>query len=321
MPSIFELSATDPRTTLVLNNFVEAAPIVEDLNAESAFYTRNGDSDRVREGRKADSGGIFRGMNEDNNQSAANVTYVTGDKKIVSFSPNVDKMNEQRGNDIDSELAYETGQMSEDAGYEFQKAMFEGDSGTNADSIDGFRSLVKSANVETPDNKLVVPLGGDSKKQEQQEFIEYFMNWMESIPGGADYVYVNGKLKTRLLLVAKNVGFYSEGKDALGNEVDMIGEVAIKSAGWGPDRNRLLPFTESYTDSGSTTHTNTSSAFAVRYGTRRQVTMLTSNGGCLVDFDPNYSSNKIAHHVNMDTAPIVQEPDALQQLEGLALSA
>lgn len=321
MPTIQQLSASDARTTLVLDNFIEAAPIIADLNAEDAFYTREGDSDRVREGRDADSGGIFRGVNTDNNPSAANVTYVSGDKKIVSFTATVDKINEQRGNDIDSELAYETGAKAENAGYRFQKAMFEGDSGTNADEIDGFRAQASGDQVEEPDEKLVVPLGGDAQKQAQQEFMEYFMTWMDSIPGGADYVYVNGKLRTRLLLVAKNLGFYRQSKDALGNEIEMIGDVAIQSAGWGPDRNRLLPFTESFTDLNGTTHDDTSSAFAARYGTRRQTTMLTSQGGCMVDFDGNYGSNHIAHHVNMDTAPIVQEPEALQQLRGLALSA
>lgn len=319
MPSIFELSATDPRTTLVLNNFVQAAPIIQDLNAESAFYTRNGDSDRVREGRDSTGGSLFRSINADNNPSAANVTYVSGDKKIISFSPKVDKINEARGNDIDSELAYETAAKAENKGYAFQTAMFEGDSGTNADSIDGFRSLVASANVEEPPEKLVIPIGGDAVKQAQQEFFEYFFNWLEAIPGGADYAYMNNKIRNRMLMAAKNVGYYRQSKDALGNRVEMVGDVVVRGAGHKADRSLNLPFNESYTDDSATTHNDTSSIFAARFGTRRQVTMLTSQGGFLVDFEEK--SNHLYHHVNADVAPIVQEPDALQQLRGVALSA
>jgi len=319
MPSIFELSATDPRTTLVLNNFVETAPIVRDLNAQSAFYTAEGSADTLREGRDGTVSDIFRSINSDNNPSAANVTYVTGDKKIVSFSASVDKINEQRGSDIDSELAYETAQKAEDAGYAFQTAMFEGDSGQDADSFDGFRALCKSANVESPPSKLVLPIGGDSKRAEQMEFFEYLFNWMEAIPGGAEYLYCNNKLRNRMLMAAKNIGYYRQTKDALDQRVEMIGDVIVRGAGHKADGSLNLPFNETFND--GTTHNDTSSLFAVRYGTRRQVTMLTSNGGCLVDFDDNYGTNHIAHHVNMDSAPILQEPDALQQLEGVGLSA
>lgn len=315
MAKLREISPSDPVTTRALDGIETTCPILQDAE----FYTRAGDSDRVKKAGDGSTSDIFRSQNAGNNPTPRSNTYDDVSKKIVSFDAQADVILEDRNESPEEELADQTYLEARDAGYVLQEKFFEGDSGVDAEEFDGKRAIVPAANVETPDDKIVLPLGGDAQKQAQQEAMEAIINFFSRVPGGASHAYMNFLMRNRLLVVAKNLGFYRQTKDELGNVVDRVGDTIIRAAGYKKDGTPNLPFTESFTDSGATTHTNTSSIFACRWAERADLSVLTSVG--LKGRYAGQSGNLITNNVNMDAALVLQDDNALHQHKGFALAA
>jgi len=317
MATIREVSPQDPISQRALDGLEETAPIL--TQGEIEFYTRDGDQDRVQKAGDSSDTELFRSQNTDNSPTPRSNDYADAVKKILSYDAEADVILEDRNRDPEEELTDQTYLESRERGYIFQNKIFEADSATNADEFDGMRVQVPSGHVIEPDDKIVMPLGGDSKKQAQQEAIEEILKFFERVPGGAQVAYVNNFMKIRLLAIAKSTGFYGQSKDELGDTIDMVGDTIIRGAGRKKDGSSVLPFSESFTDSSSTTHTNTSSIFACRWAERADLTMLTSVG--LKGRYAGQSGNMITTNLNMDAQLVLQDDNALWQKRGFALSA
>lgn len=305
------ISPSDPLTNLVLEGLEASAPILRDIQ----FYARGGSSDLLKTQREAETpASIFRSLNEANTATGATPNYDTIAKKIVSFDAKVDVILEDRNEDPEAELAQQTRLKANEAGWILQEQAFEGDVAGDAESFDGLRNLVDASwQLEVDTNGIVLQLGNsDDAVTAQQVAIEKLQQLFAMVRGGASHAYMNEYLKIRLLTIAKNLGFYRQSKDELGNTIEQIGDVIIRGAGYTKAGTPLLPFDETVG-----TATNCSSIFAVRWGERVELTALTSVG--VKARYAGQSGNFITNNVNLDMALALQNPTALVQSSGWRL--
>lgn len=317
MALLREISPNDPVTQLALTGFEgrtsvsmmtrPPAPILRDAQ----FYTRPGSADRVKDARLAgEKTKVTRSINEANSATAPTPTYSTPAKKIVSWDAKVDVVLEDRQEDPETELAHQSILESEEVGYELQELFFEGDDAADAEDFDGMRQLVDSSWVFT--DGLLVPAGNaDAIVEAQQLAVEKFKQSAARVRRGATHAYMNEYLKMRWITIAKNLGYYRMMKDELGDEVEMIGDIIIRGAGYGRTGTPLLPFTE--TDPVS----NSSSIFFVRWGERQNLTCLTSVG--VRGRYAGQSGNFITNNFNLDMTLLLQDATAMSQVKGWRL--
>ena len=306
-------SPSDPITNAVLTGFERSAPaIMQDLE----FYIKTGSADSVKRAKATSTkSDIFRALNEDNTPDAYTPVYDPVAKKIVSFDVKVDVQLEDRNEDPEAELAQLTVIEAESVGYSLQEAFFEGNddvSEGNPLSFKGLRALADEYGNIIQADYGIAPVGGADNTiiTQQQQFIEELTNFFKRIRGGATHAYMHEDVKTRLLNIAKNLGYYRTAKDELGNEIEMIRGVIIRGAGYKENGDLLLPFTEA---------DDTSSIFACRFGERTNLTCLTSVG-----VKARYAGqigNFLINNVNMDAAMHLQAPTALYQLTGITLGS
>jgi len=303
-----QVSTSDPVSQLALAGLEETAPILQDAQ----FYTRPGSADRVKHAREGTAKTkITRSLNEANTATAPTVSYDTPAKKIVSFDVKVDVILEDRNEDAEAELAHQTFLESIEAGWELQELFFEGDNGADAEDFDGMRNIVNATWILT--DGLLIPAGNaDAIVEAQQLAVEKFMQHSARVRGGASHAYMNEYLKIRWLTIAKALGYYRQSKDELGNMIEQIGNVVIRGAGYAKAGTPLLPFTETSPNPSS------SSIFFVRWGERRNLTLLTSVG--VKGRFAGQSGNFIINNINLDATLYLQDDTALVQSKGWTLA-
>lgn len=311
-----QISQANPVTNIVLDEFEKEAPIL----ADAEFYSKDGNSDLSKRGREPGDGpaDVFRDLNEPETSTPPTRTYDPVVKRIVSFEAQVDRVLEQRNVDVATELEQETRIKANEAGQTIQETFFLGDEADNPKSPNGMAALVQPDRVVNGmgGDPVALVLGGDAKRLEQQVVLEFILNWLRSIR--ATHAYFPDTFLTRLLLVAKNLGFYQLqlAKDSVGATIenDTIGGVIMRSAGRKYSGADILPFTETLGDAD-----DTASAFACRWGQGTDLTVLTSVG---VSGDYEGLRGKFyVNTVDMDMQLHLQRHGSLGQLRGLQLPA
>lgn len=310
------ISPSDPISAIAVSQFEQFAPVTRDIQ----FYTKPGAADLLKDKRTGATTSLFRSINEDLSPTKPTNTYTTVAKKIVSFEATVDVVLEDRNEDVNTELAEQSRLEAIDAAYLFQEAFFEGDDDVNAESFNGIRELVNASYLKdtadfdsTLTNGLVLALGNsDANVTLQQKAIEIIQQFFATIRGGASHAYMPESLKIRLLTIAKNLGYYRQSKDELGNTIEFINDVAIRGAGYKKDGTMLLPFSETLGESNVCT-----SIFAVRWGERSDLTSLTSVG--LKGRYTGQVGNQYVNNFNLDMAFALANVTALSQLKGFRL--
>jgi hypothetical protein len=306
-----QISPSDNLTNVILTGLEKNAPALQDIQ----FYSKMGDADSLKKQRTGSTTSIFRPLNEDNEATPPSNTYDPIAKKIVSFDIKVDRVLEDRNEDVATELVTQSGLEAEDAGWILQEKFFEGNSSTEgSDEFDGLRRMVKNAWIKTAGtNGLVAALGNsDAAVTAQQTFMESLINFFKLVRGGASHCYMNEFMQTRILTIAKNLGYYRQSKDELGNIVDLIGKTIIRGAGYKKNGDANLPFTETVGENHKC-----SSIFLARWGERKDLSALTSVG-CKAVY-AGLVGNFYTNNVNMDMALALQNDTALVQVKGYSL--
>jgi hypothetical protein len=121
---ITQVSDNGPISQVALEGLMANAPILSDAQ----FYTKPGPADSVKHTREgAVKSKITRSLNEDNTATPPVPVYNAAVKKIVSFDAKVDVLLEDRNEDPESELVYQTRLEAEEASWScrlcFLKAM------------------------------------------------------------------------------------------------------------------------------------------------------------------------------------------------------
>lgn len=308
MARIRQVSPGDPLSSAAIQAMAEVAPILEDIE----FYTMSGTSDTIYEDFDASAKAkITRSLNADNTPTAPTPVPQTLTKKIVSFDAKVDVVYEDRGYDIPTARVRQLQREARQAGFRFNYLMFEGDSASDAEDFDGLRKIAKTAYKNS--NGVLVPVGsGDAVMQSMQISVEALLKEAKRLRALNPIAYMNESLKARWVTVGKQLGYYRNSIDQFGQEIERIGNVILKGAGYAADGSEILPFTE--TINGG----NSSSIFFVEWAEADKVTALTSVG-----FKAQDNGKVGSHYVincNMDMSLGIRVPWSLVISQGWKLT-
>lgn len=311
MAQLRDISVQNPVSNAVVEELYNAAPILQDIE----FYQQDGGAPLIKTGREPDSGEVgFRNINEDQVATGPTRPEVPQPKKIIGFEAKVDRVLEDRNEDVDAELEQETRLKAQEAGYILQDKIFEGNSAVNPKEFDGLRALATNGKVVTPVEPVVFELGGDDKLLSQQVAFETLMNFFSRIPMGATHAYVNANLLNRLMIIAKHLGYYRMSKDDLGNQIEMIGDVIVRSAGRRYNGDAHLGF-----DKTVGANADTGDIIAVRHGERRFLTALTSVG-VNADFE-GLRGKFYVNTMDLDMTLVLQHDAAVWVLKNVRMPA
>lgn len=316
MPTLRALSASNPLNNRIVDGLEFAAPFLQD----AIFYARSGNADMVKQAREGTTqAAYFRALNANaNTATPPTPSYPTLTKRIVSFDAKVDRVVQDRGEAVEDEIAYQCYLEAREAGWTLQEKFFEGDNAAESTEFDGLRTLVDVGETYEigAGAGVVLQLGsGDDAVAAQQSAIEELQRLIKRVRGGATHLYMNDWLHARWITVAKHLGYYRQSKDELGNAIDEVAGVILRSAGTKKDHTQLLPFDESVTGGAA----NCSSIFAVRWGERSDLSALTTVG--VSSSLPTLSGNFWIVNVNLDIALLLQDTTAVVQAKGWRLSA
>jgi len=315
MAKINQVSPGDPVSSLALEGILTTCPILQDVE----FLPKPGSAPYLRDAREGTAlASFFRSLNENNTATPPTPAYSAITKKIVSFDAKVDVVIEDRNELPEAELALQTRLEAVEAGWALQEKIFTADSGSNAEEFDGLEALVHTdwdlsladaAFGSNADGHLI-ELGSDnSAVLSQQKAVEYLLTFMSMVRGGASHIYMPEALKIRLLTVAKNLGYYRQSKDELGNSIDMINDTIIRGAGRSKAGAEILGFDETVG-----TSEDCAAIYGVRWGDGIDLYAVTSVG--VKGRFAGQSGNFIINNVNFDMAFHRQNPTALVKLVG-----
>jgi len=303
------ISPNDPVSRVVLDSFKEWAPVFNDIEA----YQVGGNSDSMKKARDGQTqASIFRDVNNHTERARPTISDVPITKKIVSGDAGVDKVYEQRNQDVISELEYQTKKDAKEDAKVFQEKVFTGDSGSSASEFDGIFAQTPGARQETLSSAIILPVGGDASKQAQQEFFEKFILTHANMPYAEFFCYMPESYTLRLMTAGKNLGYYTEVETPLGKAVK-IGKALIKSYGYKADGTEIM----APANQGVTGHTLTTRFTYVKWGEREDFTFATSAGlvGEYLGLDGKIYKNTW----DLDGNFGLQDDNALYYIDGFAL--
>jgi len=304
---IKQISAGDALSQQVVNEIIKRSTVME--NAE--FYSMTGNADYQRKSSAA-TGGKVRALNADWAENKVTPVFDNPSLKIIGDKVQTDKAHERRGNDIASVRASDLLKFAQDLGKTFQNYFFNGTGLNNQPT--GLVAKMPAAQVITASaNGLLVELGNTAaQKTAQQKYIELLDQLIESVDGGAQVIYMDGKLWSRTNSIAREYINYE--KNEFGIMIPYYAGIPIRPAGYDVSGNRIIPHTETVGESADCT-----SVYAVRFGERSDLT-IASNVGIEVK-DEGLVGNFYTYSVELDCELSLLNNKSVAKIEGIRLGS
>ncbi len=302
-----QISISDPETQSVVAKMMERSTVLQ----FAEFYSMSGNAEYARQAASA-SGGVFRQLDADFSPNIISPAYTNPALRILGDMVQVDQAHERRGSDVHSVRAAELLHFAGNLGKQFQNYFFNGDSSNYGDQFDGLKIITpQSQTLVASTNGLSVDTGNsDTAKTKQQKFLELIDVLIESVEGGAEVLFMDGKTLSRLSSIARE--FLTTDKNSFGQPVRYYNGVPVVSSGYDKNGLRVIPHTES---TGSAT--NTTSIYAARFGARADLSIATNIGVEVKDL--GVVGAFYTHKVEMDAAPVLLNDKAVARLTGLII--
>ena len=302
------ISSSDKVTQSVVKKMIENSTVL--LFAD--FYSMFGNAEYARKVASA-SGGQFRIIDADYPDNVISPTFANPVLKILGDHVQIDQAHERRGYDVGSVRASELLNFGSNLGKTFQNYFFNGDSSNSAEEFDGIKRLIGATQVITAaTNGHSVSNGNtDAAKAGQQKFIELIEQLIESVDGGAQALFMDGKTLSRLSSIARE--FFTIHINEYGRPVRYFNDIPVLNAGYDKQGTRVIPHNETCGTSNLTT-----SIYAVRFGEKSNVSIATNVGVEVKDL--GLVANSYVHKVELDAAPIVLNDKAIARLKGIIIA-
>ena len=302
-----QLSASDPVTQAVVSAMLSRSTVLE----FAEFYSIVGNADYARKAASAN-GGKFRALNTDYPANQVNPVFANPALKILGDKVEVDKAHERRGADVPSVRAMELNSFAQNLGRQFQNYFFNGDNGANSNAFNGLKiQLPTGQKITAGTNGLSVDMGNsDAAVKNQQNFLEQLDALIETVDGGAQALWMDGKVIARLSSIARGQVVWT--KNEFGQQVATYNGIPIRPGGYDNAGNKVLPHTETVG-----TSTNCTSIYAVRFGERTDTT-LASNVGVEVK-DLGVVGVHYTHNVDFDVDLAILNDKSCARLEGIII--
>jgi len=306
---IGQISASDAVTQQVVTAVISKASVLR----KAQFYKMVGSAE-YRRTKSTATGGKTRAIGSAYAANPQAPTFANPALKIVGDKVQVDRAYERRGGDIASERALQLLSFAEDLGRKFQDLFFNGDAANDATQFDGIVKLMPAAQKITPNaNGINVTLGNsDAAKATQQKLIELLQLLIKKIDGGAEVLYMNGTLWSRLSTIAASLITYQ--KNEFGLLIPYFAGVGIVDVGYSQTGADIITNTETCGNSNDCT-----SVYAARFGEATDLTLPTNLG--LEVKDLGLIENNYEHSVEMDTAIALLNSKSIAKIEGIRIAS
>jgi hypothetical protein len=304
---IRQISAQDTITQQVVAAMISRSTVLE----FAEFYKMVGNAD-LRKKEATATGGQFRGVNDNYGNNIAEPSYATINLKIFGDQVQVDRAYERRGWDIPSERARQLIAFAKNLGKNFQKYFFDGDSASDAKQWDGLKKLIPNDQVITAAaNGFEVVLGNsDTAKKAQQQFLELMNELITKVDGGAQVLFMNNSVLSRLTTIARE--FIQYNVNEFGQQIAYYNGIPVRTAGYDASGADILGLNETQGTANDCT-----SIYAVRFGEASDLTIATNVGVEVKDL--GLVGNFYVHSVEFDACPVVLNNKAVARLKGIRL--
>ena len=166
----------------------------------------------------------FRAINSEYTPSEATREKKSVDLKIFGGSFSIDRVLAQAAGKYNN-VAVQMAEKIKSAIGTFHNAMINGDSSVDANSFDGLdKFLVGQATEYGVDSYIDLSTMAQIKAN-ADEFYEQLTNLITST--GADAIFVNNRMKTKIQTVARVLGYKTDSEEAFGRKVTNIDRVRI----------------------------------------------------------------------------------------------
>lgn len=167
----------------------------------------------------------FRALNTEYTASEAKQEHKTVELKIFGGAFEIDRVIKDAEGQFNN-MAYQIEEKVVSAIGTFHNAMINGDAGADAKSFDGLDKFLVGQSTEFNTEK-VIDLSTTAKlKENADEFYEDLLKLINAT--GAQALFVNEGMKTKIQAVARFLGYKTESEEAFGKVVTSIGEGKVR---------------------------------------------------------------------------------------------
>ena len=278
MGLIYDVSASDELSRLVLDNMRVSAPLLNHVH----FFYKPGTSAKVRKDASVDTQAAFRVLGTDYAAPVV-VTPVFADYALnpLGKAMRLDRGYEEAGGDIPSEFKRQLAAFGETLGRNINEWLITGDSALSPVQFNGLKKTVAGLGASQTltsmgTNGMQVIAGiSDAAVSSQQKFKEALQELIASVAYGAQCLVMNSKVWSRLSSFAASE--CSSTIDQFGNRIVSFNGIPVVHAGFKYDGSEVLPQTET-----KGTSTDCSSIYAFRSGEQTHFSMMTTQNGLKV---------------------------------------
>jgi len=300
-----QISSSDAVTAQVVAAAASRATVLE----FAEFYKMIGNADYKKKAATA-TGGQFRALDNDYADNKVAPEYATPALKILGDKVQVDQAYERRGLDVASERARQLLSFARNLGKQFQNYFFNGDTAVSANQFNGLKKIMPGGQVITAStNGLDVVTGNDNTaKKAQQAFLEALNLLIRTIDGGAQVLFMNGYVLSRLTTIAR--GFITYQPNEFGVLLPFYNGIPLRDSGFDKTGALIIP-----NDETCGTGTTCTSIYAARFGEGDDLSLATNIG--IEVKDKGLVGVNYEHSVEFDTDLVLLNNKSVAQLKGV----
>lgn len=221
-----KVGMTDKVASHVIETFIRESEVLEMLPFDNAVAPNGGSTLTYGYAqKKLPSSTSFRALNTEYKSSEATVEKKSVDLKIFGGKFEIDRVIKNAEGQFNN-MAYQMEEKIKSAIGTFHNAMINGDSGTDANSFDGLDKFLVGQTTEF-NTDGIIDLSTMAKLKENADiFYEQLLMLINRT--GANALFVNDSMKTKIQTVARVLGYKTESEEAFGRVVTTIGENKVR---------------------------------------------------------------------------------------------
>lgn len=210
----------------VIDEFIRESEVLELLPFDDAVSPQGGST--LSYGylqKKLPSETAFRAINQEYTPNEATVEKKTADLKIFGGAFELDRVIKQ-AEGMYNNMALQLTEKVKSAVGTFHNAMINGDSTSNADEFDGLDKFLVGQDTEFNTEEVIDLSTYTNLKDNAPIFYEELLKLINRT--GAQVLFVNEGMKTKIQTVARVLGYKTSSEEAFGRVVTTIGEGKVR---------------------------------------------------------------------------------------------
>ena len=187
-------------------------------------------------------GTAFRAVNTAYTESTGTVTPTTETLFILGGDADVDTFIQQTRSDLNDQRAVQDRLKVKSAVYTYQDTFINGDNTANAEEFDGLVNRLTGGQVIATDTNGLPVLG--TTDADIHAFMDRLDELLSLVVGGAQALYMNRAIRTKMASAARRLGFWTRERDEFGRMVEKYNDVPMLDLGDTAAGVAILPQTE-----------------------------------------------------------------------------